>query len=68
MAKNTFQLNYDEMTAIAKKFKDEGEDIARLHATTRQKVRDLYKEWVGEGADKFLAVIGSMAKGHERRG
>ncbi len=54
MAKNTFQLNYDEMTAIAKKFKDEGEDIARLHATTRQKVRDLFKDWVGEGADKFF--------------
>ena len=54
MAKNAFQLNYDEMTSIAKKFKDEGEDFARLHATTRQKVRDLYKEWEGEGADKFF--------------
>ena len=54
MAKNTFQLNYDEMTSIAKKFKDEGEDIVRLHANTRQRVRDLYKEWVGEGADKFF--------------
>lgn len=54
MANNTFQLNYDEMINIAKKFKDEGEDIARLHSDTRQRVRDLSKEWIGEGADKFF--------------
>ena len=54
MAHNHFQLNYDEATSIAKKFKDEGEDIARLHSVTRQRVRDLYKEWIGEGADKFF--------------
>lgn len=54
MTNSSFQLQYDEMTSIAKNFKDEGEDIARLHADTRQRVRDLYKEWVGEGAEKFF--------------
>ena len=54
MANNFFQLNYDESVTIAKNFKDEGEDIARLHSKTRQRVQDLYKEWIGEGADKFF--------------
>ena len=54
MPNNSFQLNFDEMATIAKSFKDEGEDMARLHAETRQRVRDLYKEWVGEGAEKFF--------------
>src|SRR5215467_9850310 len=54
MAHNNFQLNYDETASIAKRFKDEGEDIARLHSETRQRVRDLTKEWIGEGADKFF--------------
>src|SRR5437762_3759733 len=54
MPNNHFQLNYDETVTIAKKFKDEGEDIARLHSETRQRVKDLYKEWIGEGADKFF--------------
>ena len=54
MANTLFQLNYDQLVAIAKKFKDEGEDIAQLHSTTRQRVRDLHKEWIGEGADKFF--------------
>lgn len=54
MAKNILQLNYDELTAIAKKFKDEGEDMVKLHSATRQRVRDLYKEWIGEAADKFF--------------
>ncbi len=54
MADNTFQLNYDEMTSIAKKFKDEGEDFVRLHSETRLRVRDLYKEWIGEAAEKFF--------------
>lgn len=54
MANNTFQLNYEEMTSIAKQFKDDGEDIARLHSETRQQVRDLHKEWIGEAAEKFF--------------
>jgi WXG100 family type VII secretion target len=54
MAHNNLQLNYDELTSIAKQFKDQGEDIARLHAQTRQRVRDLYKEWEGEAAEKFF--------------
>src|SRR5262245_39139413 len=54
MANSFFQLNYDQLTSIAKDFKDEGEDIARLHSTTRQRVRDLHKEWIGEAAEKFF--------------
>ena len=54
MSNNFFQLNYDELASIAKKFKDEGEDIAQLHSTTRQRVRDLHKEWIGDAADKFF--------------
>jgi WXG100 family type VII secretion target len=54
MANSLFQLNYDQLVSIAKKFKDEGEDIARLHSTTRQRVRDLHKEWIGDAAEKFF--------------
>ena len=54
MAKNFFQLNYDQLVSISKKFKDEGEDIAKLHSATRQRVRDLHSEWVGEAAEKFF--------------
>ena len=54
MANSLFQLNYDELESIAKKFKDEGEDMARLHSTTHQRVRDLHKEWIGEAAEKFF--------------
>jgi len=54
MANSFFQLNYDQLVSIAKKFKDEGEDIAQLHSTTRQRVRDLHKEWIGDAADKFF--------------
>ena len=54
MANSFFQLNYDELVSIAKKFKDEGEDLTKLHSTTRQRVRDLHKEWIGEAAEKFF--------------
>lgn len=54
MANNNLQLNFDDLTSIAKMFKDEGEDLMRLHSTTRQKVRDMHKEWIGEAADKFF--------------
>jgi len=54
MANSFFQLNYDQLVSITKKFKDEGEDIAQLHSTTRQRVRDLHKEWIGDAADKFF--------------
>jgi WXG100 family type VII secretion target len=54
MANSFFQLHYDQLVSIAKKFKDEGEDIAQLHSITRQRVRDLHKEWIGDAADKFF--------------
>jgi len=54
MTNSFFQLDYDQLISIAKKFKDEGEDIVRLHSTTRQRVRDLHKEWIGEAAEKFF--------------
>jgi WXG100 family type VII secretion target len=54
MAKNILQLNYDELSTIAKKFKDEGEDAFKLHSATRQRVRDLHKEWIGDAAENFF--------------
>jgi WXG100 family type VII secretion target len=54
MANSFFQLDYDQLTSIAKSFKDEGEDMVRLHSATRQRVRDLHTEWVGEAAEKFF--------------
>lgn len=54
MANTLFQLNYDELGSITKNFKDQGEDMAQLHSTTRQRVRDLHKEWIGEAADEFF--------------
>src|SRR5512147_354147 len=53
MAKH-LQVNYDESAKISKDFKDEGEDLTRLHLNTRQRVEDLRKEWIGEGADSFF--------------
>jgi WXG100 family type VII secretion target len=54
MANSFFQLNYDQLTSISKSFKDEGEDMVRLHSATRQRVRDLHTEWIGEAAEKFF--------------
>jgi len=48
------QLNYDELTTLVKKFKESGEDYTRLHSNLRQRVQDLHKDWIGEGADKFF--------------
>jgi WXG100 family type VII secretion target len=48
------QLNYDELRTVVKKFRDEGEDIVQMHSTMRDRVHDLHKDWVGEGADKFI--------------
>ena len=54
MANSFFQLDYDQLISIAKSFKDEGEDMVRLHSATRQRVRDLHTEWAGEAAEKFF--------------
>lgn len=48
------QLNYDELTTLVKKFKENGEDYTKLHSNLRQRVQDLHKEWIGEGAEKFF--------------
>ena len=48
------QLNYDELRAAVKKFRNEGEDIVHMHSSIRNRVHDLHKDWVGEGADKFF--------------
>ena len=53
----TVRLNYDELRGIIHKFRDEGEDIVQLHATLRDKVRDLHKDWQGEAADDFFAEM-----------
>jgi WXG100 family type VII secretion target len=48
------QLNYEELRAIVKSFKNEGEDILQLQIQTRQKVQDIQMEWEGEAGDKFF--------------
>ena len=48
------QLNYDELRTVVGKFRNEGEDIVQMHSTMRDRVHDLHKDWVGEGADKFI--------------
>jgi WXG100 family type VII secretion target len=47
------QLRYDELRAMVKQFRDEGEDIAKLQVKTLDRVRDLHKDWEGEGSEKF---------------
>lgn len=51
------QLKYDELNAIVKKFNGEGEDFAQLATTTRQRLQDLRKDWIGDAADKFFAEM-----------
>lgn len=51
------QLKYDELNAIVKTFNGEGEDFAQLVTTTRQRLQDLRKDWIGESADKFFAEM-----------
>lgn len=51
------QLKYDELNAIVKMFNGEGEDFAQLVTTTRQRLQDLRKDWIGEAADKFFAEM-----------
>lgn len=51
------QLKYDELSAIVKMFNNEGEDFAQLATTTRQRLQDLRKDWIGDAADKFFAEM-----------
>lgn len=48
------QLKYDELRIIVKGLKDGGEDITMLHTKTRERVHDLYGQWMGDAADKFF--------------
>ena len=52
--KKGVQLKYDELNTIVKKMRNEGEDLTTLTRQTREKVHDLYLEWIGEGAEKFF--------------
>jgi WXG100 family type VII secretion target len=54
-----FQLNYELLASIAQQFKDEGEDMVKLHSGTRQRVQSLHKEWIGEAAEKFFEEMES---------
>jgi|GEM_PF-7126178 len=49
MSKST-RLQYDEITQITKKLQDEGEQVAQLQTSTRQKLDALRTEWVGTAA------------------
>jgi len=51
------QLNYDELSAIARQFRDEGEDLAQLHSNLIQRMQALHKDWIGEAADSFYAEM-----------
>jgi WXG100 family type VII secretion target len=51
------RLNYDELRTIVNNFRDEGEDIIQLHAALRDRVRDLHKDWEGEGSEKFFGEM-----------
>ena len=55
--KKGVQLKYDELNTIVKRMRDEGEDINLLARKTREKVHDLYLEWIGEGAEKFFTEM-----------
>jgi WXG100 family type VII secretion target len=59
MTDTLFQLNYDLLEPIAKKLKDEGEEMLKLHSSTRQRVQDIRKEWIGEAAKKFIEEMES---------
>lgn len=48
------QLKYDELRAIAKQFRDSGEDITLLFTKTRDRAMDLRGMWKGDAADKFF--------------
>lgn len=50
-------LNYDELGTIVKKFRNEGEDIVQMNLKMRDRVHNLHKDWVGEGADKFFSEM-----------
>jgi WXG100 family type VII secretion target len=50
-------LDYDELRSISRRFRDEGEDIAQLQVKMCDRVRDLHKDWEGEGAQKFFTEM-----------
>lgn len=59
MTNTLFQLNYDLLEPIAKKLKDEGEDMVKLHSSIHKRVQDIRKEWIGEAAEKFFEEMES---------
>src|SRR5512137_2899954 len=50
-------LDYDELRSISRRIRDEGEDIAQLQVKMCDRVRDLHKDWEGEGAQKFFTEM-----------
>ncbi len=53
MSSSILQVNYDEVGQIAQTLRAEGEEIASLHAQTRQRMDSLRREWSGVAAQAF---------------
>jgi len=53
MSSNILQVNYDEAGQIAQTLRAEGEEIARLHTQTRQRLDAIHREWRGDAARAF---------------
>ncbi len=53
MPSGILRLNYDEARQIAQTLRAEGEEFARLHSQTVQKVEELKTFWSGESAQSF---------------
>ena len=50
-------LIYDQLIAMVRGFRDDGEDSVQLHNRLRDKVRDLHKDWEGDAANNFFKVM-----------
>lgn len=47
-------LDYQNLAEIQKKFRVEAEELVNVTARLRQKVHNLQKDWIGQGAEAFF--------------
>ncbi len=65
---DTVNINYQEMTAIAKKFSQQQQQILQMERKLKRAVQSLHQEgWIGLGSDAFFQEMeGKVMPGVKR--
>jgi len=51
------QLDYDELSKLARSFRDDGEDLTLQYSNLVQRLQALRRDWIGESAEAFYTEM-----------